>query len=106
MIVIAVKYSVKPGLRNKLMEIARKNVEETRKEHGNIDYAHYPSMENDRDMFVFEVWESYKDVEAHIYAPHYLDFSEKRRPMLVENSYEYTVYESQPIEQGKKIKSW
>ena len=106
MIVISVWYTVKPGLREELIKIAHENVAETRKEKGNVEYVHYPSMENDQDMFVYEAWESYEDVTAHIHAPHYLAFSEKRKPMLVEGSYRYVVYEAQERERGDRIATW
>jgi quinol monooxygenase YgiN len=93
-IIGAVKYSVKPGLRDEVMKLAKVAAEYSRKEKGSIAYAHYPSMENDQDMFVFETWESMDDVEAHLHAPHYLEFSEKRKPMLVEGSYELKMYEA------------
>ena len=106
MIIIAVCYTVKPGMREEVMKIAGPSIEASRKEKGNIQYAHYPSMENEQDMFVFEVWESKADVEAHIQAPHYLKFANARKPMLVEGSYRYTMYEGEPIEYGKRIATW
>lgn len=106
MIVISVWYTVKPGMRDELMKIAKENVRQTRLEKGNVEYAHFPSMENDQDMFVFEAWESYEDVAAHISAPHYLDFSAKRKPMMVEGSYRYVVYDAQEKERGDAIATW
>ncbi len=106
MIVISVWYTVKPGMREEVMKIAKPSIEATRKEKGNIQYAHYPSMENDQDMFVFEVWESMAAVEAHIRAPHYLKFANARKAMLVEGFYRYTMYEGEPIEHGKSIATW
>ena len=91
-IICAVKYTVKPGMRDEVMKIATINMRETRKEKGNIVYSTYPSMENDQDMFVFETWETYEDLKAHSHAPHYLEFSEKRKPMLVEGSYDIKIY--------------
>ena len=104
--VITVWYSCKPGMRERCMELARKNVAETRKEPGNLVYAHYPSMENDRDMFVIEVWESREAVERHIYAPHYLEFSLARKPLLEEGSYHYVTYQVREEEEGGSIPSW
>ena len=105
-IVITVWYKCKPGLRPACEEIAKKNVIETRKEEGNIYYNHYPSMENDDEMFVIEVWENIEAVQRHISMPHYLDFSAKRKPMLVEGSYRYVVYEGDAIERGDGIATW
>lgn len=106
MIIISVWYTVKPGLRDKVMELAGPNVEGTRKEPGNIEYTHYPSMENDQDMFVYEVWESKEAVEAHTHAKHYLDFALARKPMLVEGSYRYIIYDAKEKVRGDGIASW
>ncbi len=105
-IVITVWYTCKPGMRDKVMELAKKNVEETRKEPGNLVYAHYPSMENDQDMFVIEVWDSYEAVEKHIYMPHYLEFSLARKPLLVEGTYRYVTYQAEEFTTGDGIPSW
>jgi len=104
--VVAVTYTVKPGMRDELMKIAQINMDKTRAEKGNIRYTHYPSMENDQDMFVYEEWERYGDLIAHSHAEHYLEFSAKRKPMLVEGSYEYTVYTAELRDQGKKVATW
>ena len=106
MIVISVWYTVKPGMREEVMKIAKPSIKATRKEKGNIQYAHYPSMENEQDMFCFEVWESKEDVVAHISAPHYLQFANARKPMLVEGSYRYTIYEVSSTEHGGSIATW
>lgn len=104
--VVAVRYTVKPGMRDELMKIARVNVEHTRKEKGNICYTHYPSPDNDDEVFVYEEWERYGDLIAHSHAQHYLDFSEQRKPMLVEGSYYYTVYTAEVRDEGGKVATW
>lgn len=106
MVVISVWYRAKPGKRDELMEHAKENVRLTRLEKGNVEYAHYPSMEDDTGMFVFEAWESREAVEAHISAPHYLEFSAKRKPLMEEGSYRYVLYTATPADEGKSIKTW
>lgn len=106
MIICEVYYEVKPGMREALIEIARVNVEKTREEHGNLVYSHYPSMENETGMFVFEVWETAEDLEAHIHAKHYLEFSHQRKPMLVEGSYRYRNYSARQVAEGDSISTW
>ncbi|MDJ0105184.1 MULTISPECIES: putative quinol monooxygenase [Rhodococcus] len=106
MIICEVYYSVKPGLRNELLEIVEANVRETRKEEGNISYTHYPSVEDDTGMFVFEVWRRAQDVEAHIRAEHYLAFSQKRKPMLQEGTYKFRTYEAAIVGEGDGIPTW
>lgn len=99
-VIINVWYSVKSGLRDQCIELAKKVMEETRKEMGNLYYAHYPSMENEQDMFVMEVWENREALNRHLKAPHYLEFSEARKPMLVKGSYKYVIYAGDETESG------
>ncbi|MCP3446052.1 putative quinol monooxygenase [Bradyrhizobium sp. CCGUVB14] len=91
-IVVSVKYVLKPGKRDELLSFVMANVENTRKENGNLAYSHYPSLENPDEMFVFEKWETLKDLENHINMPHYVAFDDRRKPLL--ESYEAEVYEA------------
>lgn len=103
-VVIRVKYTMKPGMREELLKFVQENVDKTRQEEGNIEYAHYPSMENDQDMFVFEMWEKIEHVDAHIKAPHYLEFARRRKPMM--ESYSYKTFDASIIRQGDHIATW
>ena len=91
-IVVSVKYVLRPGKRDELLSFVMDNVENTRKEKGNLAYSHYPSLENADEMFVFEMWETLKDLENHINMPHYVAFDDRRRPLL--DSYQAQVYEA------------
>jgi quinol monooxygenase YgiN len=91
-IVVSVKYVLKPGKRDELLSFVMDNVKNTRAEKGNIGYSHYPSLENDQEMFVFEHWETFEDLENHIEMPHYVVFDNKRKPLL--ESYEAQVFEA------------
>ena len=91
-IVVSVKYVLKPGKRDELLSFVMDNVINTRKEEGNLAYSHYPSLENDQEMFVFEMWETLKALEDHINMPHYVEFDNRRKPLL--ESYEAQVYEA------------
>ncbi len=97
MIVVAVKYKVNEGLRDKVLEMAEEAVTETRKEHGNIEYTVYPSLENDQEIFVFEIWESMEHLQTHIKTPHMVKFAENRKPLVVEGSYKLSLYKSEPM---------
>ena len=97
-IIVAVKYTVKQGMRDEVLKLAAINVRETRKEKGNIEYTVYPSAENDQDVFVFETWETNENLKAHSQAPHYLEFCEKRKPMLVEGTFKIKKYTAQYLE--------
>lgn len=91
-IVVSVKYVLKPGKRDELLSFVMDNVENTRREKGNLVYSHYPSLEHADEMFVFEMWETLTDLKNHINMPHYVAFDERRKPLLA--SYEAQVYEA------------
>jgi quinol monooxygenase YgiN len=97
MIIVAVKYMVNKGIRNEVLEMAKEAVVETRKEQGNIEYTVYPSLENDQEIFVFEVWDSMEHLQAHIKTPHMVKFAEKRKPLVVEGSYKLSLYKGEPV---------
>lgn len=103
-IVIAVKYRLKPGKRDELFSFVMDNVLNTRKEQGNLAYSHYPSLEDEQEMFVFEMWEKLEDVDRHIDAPHYVEFSKKRQPML--ESYESRSYDGTLCRLREKAPRW
>ena len=100
-IIVAVKYRLKPGKRDELLSFVMDNVKKTRKEAGNLAYEHYPSLENEHDMFVFEMWESQENLDDHIEMPHYVEFSDRRRPLL--ESYESHTYEA--VLRGSRTKA-
>ena len=91
-IIVAVKYRLKPGKREELLSFVMENVEQTRQEPGNLAYEHYPSLEHEQEMFVFEMWESLAHIDVHIRMPHYITFSDRRKPLL--DAYESKTYEA------------
>lgn len=99
-IIVSVKYKLKPGKRDELLSFVMENVVNTRKEPGNLAYSHYPSIENDQEMFVFEMWESLKNLDDHINMKHYIEFSDRRAPLL--ESYESDTYEAKLYRTRKK----
>ena len=99
MLIVEATYRCKPGMRDQLLAILKPNVEGTRKEKGNISYAHYPSPENDADMFVFEKWENPEVFAGHSSTPHHQAFCAARRPLLEPNSYHITFWNSEVNEE-------
>ena len=55
-------------------------------------------------MFVFDMWERLEDVARHIDAPHYVEFSKKRQPML--ESYESRSYDGTLCRLREKAPRW
>ena len=99
MLIVEAYYTCKPGMRDKLLEIVKPNIDGTRREPGNISYAHYPSPDNDVDMFVFEKWESLELFNNHSKTEHHKTFCAARRPLLEAGSYFITIYNAEVTEE-------
>ena len=99
-VVVAVKYRLKPGKRDELLSFVMDNVVNTRNEPGNLAYSHYPSIEDEQEMFVYELWEEQKNLDDHIRMPHYVEFAHKRKPLL--EWWEALIYEARFIQEVKK----
>jgi len=99
-IIVAVKYKLQPGKRDELLSFVSDNVLNTRREPGNLAYTHYPSLEDDQEMFVFEMWEDMKNLDDHIRMPHYVAFANRRFPILA--SWEAQIYEVRLVQEVKK----
>ena len=99
-IIVAVKYRLQPGKRDQLLTFVSENVVNTRREPGNLEYNHYPSLEDEQEMFVFELWEDMKNLDEHIRMPHYIAFADRRMPIL--ESWEAQIYECRLLRAVKK----
>ena len=91
MIIVKVSYRLLPGKRDELLSFVADNVENSRKETGNVYYEHFKSIEDEDVMHVVEIWEDMKYLDAHLDQPHYVKFAERRYPIL--DSYESSVWE-------------
>lgn len=81
-IIVTVKYRVKQGKREELLSFVEENVKKTREEQGNLAYAHYPSLDDENEMFVFEMWEDQEHIDSHTRSAHFLEFAKRRKPIL------------------------
>lgn len=99
-IIVSVVYRVKAGRRDELLSFVMDNVKSTRMEPGNIAYSHYPSIEDEQEMFVFEMWQDMKSLSDHLETDHYMRFSNRRMPML--ESYRFQVFDGQMRREGSK----
>ena len=95
MLLVECTYRCKPGLRPRLLEIVKPNIEGSRKEPGNISYTHYPDLYDEDAMFVFEKWETREAFELHGKTEHHRTFTALRRPLLVPDSFQITIYEGE-----------
>lgn len=90
MINVIATISIKPGTREKFLEIFNANVPAVLAEDGCIEY--FPSVDVDAKLdaqakdentvVVIEKWESVEHLHAHLEAPHMLEFREKAGDMI------------------------
>jgi len=97
MIIITVKYSIKSGHRDEVMEYAKEMARYSRTEKGCLAYDQLPSAENDQDIFVIEKWETQEDIAAHGKSAQYAEFNAKRAPYVIEGSRSVQRYEAKEI---------
>lgn len=93
MIIVTAKYRTKPGMRDKVLELAKPCVAGSRAENGNHDYTLYASTEHPDGILCFEKWESKEHLGAHGKTDHYKAFGEARKDLIDPDSFELNVYE-------------
>lgn len=77
MIVIAGTITLDPAKREDAFVAARKIMEETHKELGNIAYAFSADLEDEGTVHIFEEWESQEALDFHFKTPHMAEFQQK-----------------------------
>jgi quinol monooxygenase YgiN len=80
MIVVHAAYDVKPGFREKVIELAEACVRNTRLEAGNISYVLLKGTEDETTLMCVEEWKDEEAFQAHLKMPHYLTFAAERAP--------------------------
>ena len=81
MIIVSAKFTAKPGMKEKIVEISREAVELTRKEKGNISYTLLSDPQDDTLMY-FEEWESLDSLKAHLKTEHIASARNARKDMI------------------------
>ena len=84
MIVVTSKFKAKPGMRNKILELARPCVDATRKEKGCLRYELFVSSEDDVTLQFIEEWTEPDALRAHMKSPHLAAFKEQRKGSVEE----------------------
>ncbi|NLK19930.1 MAG: antibiotic biosynthesis monooxygenase, partial [Synergistaceae bacterium] len=73
MIIVTAKFTAKPGMREKIVEISQKAIELTRKEKGCISYTLFKSSDDDVTLMYYEEWESMDALRVHLKTDHILE---------------------------------
>jgi len=107
-ICVLARIRLEPGSRERFLQIFSRVVPQVRAEKGCIEYGPLEALatniptqiRDDPDtIYVLEKWESLEALEAHLVAPHMVEYRREVRPMVKEVG----LYILQPIElQGEK----
>lgn len=82
MIIVSAILRTKPGMRDKVVELAHPCIEATRKENGCIQYDLLRSTHDENTLMYAEQWESLEALRAHNGSPHIAAFREARKEMM------------------------
>jgi quinol monooxygenase YgiN len=74
-----------PGKRDELRAALEALIGPTRQEKGYVNYDLHQSIEDPDRFFFYENWESAEDLDAHLAAPHLVEFA-ARIPDLLDES--------------------
>ena len=96
MIVVTSKFKSLPGLRAKIIEMARPCIEATRKEKGCVRYELFVSSEDDVTLQFVEQWTDPDALRAHMKTSHFATFREQRKDSVGEGA-SLKIFEAQEI---------
>jgi quinol monooxygenase YgiN len=74
-----------PGKEEELRAALEALIEPTRQEKGFVNYDLHRSEEDPGRFFFYENWESGEDLDAHLAAPHLVDFADRMGDLLDES---------------------
>jgi quinol monooxygenase YgiN len=74
-----------PGKRDELRAALEALIEPTSQEEGYVNYDLHQSIEDPDRFFFYENWESDEHLDAHLAAPHLVDFARRIPDLLDEN---------------------
>ena len=84
MIVVTSTFKAKPGMRDKVLQLACPCIEATRKEKGCIRYELFLSGEDNVTLQFIEEWTEIETLRAHIKSSHLAAFKEARKGSVEE----------------------
>lgn len=97
MIVIIARIDVKPGERNRVIELAQPCLEGTRREDGCISYELMAHTDHPDNLVFVEQWRDKAALHAHFDTPHLKAFKEARDP-YVNGPSKLSIFEAVPTE--------
>jgi quinol monooxygenase YgiN len=90
MIHVIASVQIREGLRPEFIELFKSNLPNVLAEKGCVDYAltidlptGFPPQElNENVVTIIEKWDSLEDLQAHLSAPHMVEFQEKEKEFV------------------------
>ena len=98
-IVLAGRYKINPGKRERFLELAKAGLEPTRKEPGNISYSFYEEAGVPNSFIYFEEWQSREALVEHLKQP-YITPLLKEFSDLVDGEADVRVYDIKSLSYG------
>ena len=91
LLTVIARMHAKPGKEQELRDALAALVEPTSKEKGYVNYDLHQGVEDPGWFFFYENWESAEDLDAHLQAPHLVEFAgrlgellDERGPLVIE----------------------
>ena len=75
LLTVIARMRAKSGKEQELREALEALIEPTSKEKGYVNYDLHQGVEDSRWFFFYENWDSVEDLEAHLQAPHLVEFA-------------------------------
>jgi len=84
MVVLLVRFTVKPGGEEHVLELIRTMEQHTRQEPGCISYVGHQSTEDPRNFFFYEAYQDEAALAAHRNSPHFAQYITNGLDALIE----------------------
>ena len=97
MVVVTSTFCAKPGMRNKVVELAKPCIEATRKEKGCVRYELFMSSEDEVTLQFIEEWEELDALRVHMKTAHLAAFKESRKDMVETSGAVLKIFEARPV---------
>jgi len=84
LLTVIARMRAKSGKEQELREALEALIEPTSKEKGYVNYDLHQGVEDSRWFFFYENWDSAEDLDAHLGAPHLVEFAGRLDELLDE----------------------
>lgn len=86
MIIVAGTFTTAPGERDRVIDLARDVVAETRREEGCQEYVFSPDVDDPDLIRLYELWDGRDQLEAHLRTPHIAEWRQASAGLITGSS--------------------